>query len=78
MSSAAFDVDNNRGNFSPTPSEVEREKRKGISFLTNKVLNSPKGEVVQTIADRLSNEHKFQQKLEEFTYGSKEAAGAYK
>jgi hypothetical protein len=33
---------------------------------------------MQTINDRINNEERLQQKLEEFTYGSKEAADAYK
>jgi hypothetical protein len=38
------------------------------------VLNSPKGDVYHTITDRVNAEQKYLQKLEEFTYGSKDGA----
>lgn len=75
MSQIALDSDNQATQrASPTPSEIHRLKRRGIAFLTNRVLNSPKGDVYHTITDRMSAERKFQEKLEEFTYGSKDGA----
>jgi hypothetical protein len=76
MSQVAFDSNNldSQANTTPTPSEIHRLKRRGIAFLTNRVLNSPKGEVKNTITDRISVEHKYQQKLVEFTYGTKDSA----
>ena len=42
--------------------------------MTNRVLNSPKGDVFHTITDRVNAEQKYLLKLEEFTYGSKDGA----
>lgn len=36
------------------------------------MLNSPKGDLFHTITDRVNAEQKYLQKLEEFTYGSKD------
>jgi hypothetical protein len=74
MSPAALDSDNQARDVSPTPSEIHRLKRRGIAYLTNRVLNSPKGDVFHTITDRVNAEQKYLLKLEEFTYGSKDGA----
>jgi hypothetical protein len=72
MSQAALDSDNQARDVSPTPSEIHRLKRQGIAYLTNRVLNSTKGDVLHTITDRVNAEQKYLLKLDEFTYGSKD------
>ena len=42
--------------------------------MTNRVLNSPKVDIYHNITDRVSADEKYLQKLEEFTYGSKDGA----